>query len=179
MKRLLVLCLLGLMVLAVYAAANPIKSPWGYVVPSPDPSRTDLMICDGAPGPIYIYVICQFSAPRPACFAAAWLGDTPAFPVTIGNSQSGVSIGFGACRTPPVLALTITYYGFGATPPDCIYLTLPNPNNPSGLIQFADCNFEAVDVPGGGNYINPPEADCWTIATESKTWGGVKSLFAE
>jgi hypothetical protein len=188
MKRLFMLSLAALAIVAACAAANPVKSPWGYLVPSPDPTRTDLMICDKTPGLLNIYVVCrwwngstavQFSAPQPACFTAAWLSDTHVFPVTIGNSQYGVAVGFGSCRMPPVHVLTITYFAYGATPADCVYPTLPDPQSGSGWIEIADCNFNLVQVSDGGNYINPPEAACGSTPAETMTWGRVKSLFNE
>ena len=188
MKRLFTLSLLALAVFVTCAAANPVKGPWGYLVPSPDPTRTDLMICDKTPGLLNIYVVCrwfngstavQFAAPKPSCSTAAYLSDTLVFPVTIGNSQYGVAVGFGSCRMPPVHVLTITYFAYGTTPADCVYLTLPDPLSGSGWIEIADCNFDLVQVTGGGNFINPPEAACGATPAESMTWGQVKSLFTD
>jgi hypothetical protein len=186
MKKLFSLCLLTLAGLAVCAAANPVKGPWGHIVPSPDPTRYDRMICDVTPGPLYIYLICawptgstavEFSAPKPSCFTGVYLGDTPVFPVTIGNSQYGVSVGFGACRTPPVHVLTMMYYGYGTTPADCVYETIEHPV--VGWVSIVDCNFNQFQASRGGNFVNPPEAGCGTIPVETMTWGQVKSLFTE
>jgi hypothetical protein len=187
MKRLLVLSLLALAVFATCAAANPIKGPWGNLVPSPIPTRTDLMICDTSLGILNIYVILnmwpgatavQFSAPRPPCFTATYLADAYPFAVTIGNSQTGVGIGFGTCRVSPVHVLTMTFLAYGTTPPDCVYPTRADPAY-SSWIEIVDCAFMPHWVGDGGNYINPPEAGCGTIPAETMTWGQVKSLFTE
>jgi hypothetical protein len=188
MKRLITLSLLAVAVLVASAAANPVKGPWGYLVPSPAPARDDLMICDTSPGLLNIYVVLrwysgstavQFSAPKPSCFTALYLSDTHAFPVTIGNSQYGVSVGFGECRVGLVHVLTMTYFAYGTTPADCIYRTQPDPLSMSGWIEIVNCAFESVLIDEGGNYINPPEAGCGTIPAETVTWGRVKSLFTE
>lgn len=189
MKRLFMLSLAALAIVAACAAANPVKSPWGYLVPSPDPTSGELMICDRNAGLLNVYVVLrmwphgatgvQFSAPKPSCFTATYLSDTFPFAVTIGNSQTGVAVGFGACRVSLVHVLTMTYYSYGTTQADCVYLTRADPSVPSGRILLTDCNFELVEIPDGGNFINPPEAGCYSTPVESMTWGQVKSLFTE
>lgn len=148
------------------------------------------MICDTKSGMLNIYVILhytgyslpgvtgvQFSAPKPPCFTGVYLSDTHMFPVWIGNSQTGVAIAFGSCLTPPVHVMTMTYFALGTTAEDCVYLTLPDPNNPAGRIEIADCDFNVYQIADGGNFINAPEAACWTNPTETMTWGRVKALF--
>jgi len=82
----------------------------------------------------------QFSAPKPACMAGAtYLADLNVFPVTLGNSQSGVSIGFGQCETYYCHVLTIQYFMTGATVGCCPYWVLPHPNAESGKVEFVDC----------------------------------------
>ena len=111
---------------------------------------SDCNIRDLAPGLLEVYVVhnnipgataCQFSAPIPACMAGvAWLSDTPEFPVVIGNSQTGVSIGYGECLTSPIHVMTITYFGSGLTQACCYYEVLPDPSAASGRIEVVDCN---------------------------------------
>ena len=76
----------------------------------------DCNLIDSAPGLLDAHVVVigmpgvsgvQFAAPKPACFTGTWLADTAAFPVTIGSSQTGVSIGLGTCLPSPVRVLTM------------------------------------------------------------------------
>ena len=64
----------------------------------------------------------QFSAPKPNCMqGATWLADDPMFPVAVGNSQDGISLGYGSCLTGSFHVLTITYYVTGGTLDHCQY----------------------------------------------------------
>jgi hypothetical protein len=191
MRRLLALSLLAFLSVATGAIANPYpeKGPWGPIVPSSQPTFSfDDIICDANPGLLSIYILyvyplpggatgVEFSAPKPSCFTGMYLSDTRPFPVTIGGSQTGVSIGFGTCQQPPVHVLTINYYGYGTTPPDCQYRTLPHPVG--GEVAMVDCNDNLLYLDGGGGYINSPEGDCETVAIEPRTWGSIKSLFSD
>ncbi len=122
-----------------------------------DPAGTNDFIRDTTPGMVSIYVLIinptaamigvQFSAPIPGCFTGAGhLSDTRMFPVTIGNSQTGVAIAMGACLSSPVHVLTINVMGQGLTDTDtcCQYLVLPDPNVTSGEIEFTNCSNEVV-----------------------------------
>ena len=185
MTKLLTLCGVAFLTAVTCASANPIKGPWGPLIPSPDPARYYEFICDNSPGPLSIYIVydspqdaqgVEFWAPRPSCFTATYLSDTRPFEVTVGNSQAGVSIAFGSCRQSPVHVLTVNYFAWGTTPADCQYRTLPNPA--TGGIWMWDCPGNVISLRDGGNFINPPEGDCGTVPVETSTWGAIKSLFS-
>jgi hypothetical protein len=185
-RKLILLGSIAFLSFATCASANPIKGPWGPLVPSPDPGSYYEYICDRTPGLLSIYIIyigyydataVEFSAPKPPCFTAMYLSDSPMFAVTIGNSQAGVSVGFGSCRHWPVLVLTVNYFAYGTTPADCVYRTLPHPA--TGQIYMADCEYNVVPLTSGGNFINPPEGDCAPVPVETSTWGSIKSLFSD
>ncbi|MEJ2720563.1 MAG: hypothetical protein P8181_05410, partial [bacterium] len=61
-------------------------------------------------------IACQFSAPLPECFVGSYVSDTSVFPVTIGNSQLFVSIGYCVCLAAPIHVLTINLLVEGSTP---------------------------------------------------------------
>ena len=94
----------------------------------------------------------QFAAPKPACFAGFYLTDAAVFPVTIGNSQAGVSVGLGGCRSGRIHVLTIRYYADGVTPTCCAYPVLPDPVE--GIVGYTDCSFELHAGEGWGSTIN-------------------------
>ena len=77
----------------------------------------------------------QYSAPKPACFTSTYLSDTNAFPVTVGSSQTGVSVGYGSCRTSPILLQTLSYFTSGTTPVCCYYPVLADPNAVPATLQ--------------------------------------------
>ncbi len=115
-----------------------------------DPQGTDCNLQDVVPGLCSYHVVVdagatgmtavEFSAPQPPCMLAVFLSDTAVYPVTIGTSQSGVAIGFGACLTGKIHVLTINYFCQALTSPCCEYPVLPDPNVPSGTIEFVDCS---------------------------------------
>jgi hypothetical protein len=157
-----------------------------------DAGGTNCFLPDNVPGLCTYYVVhvwspgataVQYSAPQPACLLAVYLSDTAQFPVTIGNSQSGVAIGYGACLASPITTLFINYFCQALTPPCCEYPVLPDPAVPSGTIEAVDCaNNLVTGLPGLSGQINGDNTNCPcdpTIATEESTWGKVKSLYVE
>ena len=152
-----------------------------------DPNGAECAIPD-EPGLKPIYVVhtntpgataSQFSAPAPACLQMVYLSDTPTFGVTIGNSQTGVSVGYGACLGSPIQVLTINYFAQGLTPDCCLYPVLPDPNVPSGRIEVVDCSSALVLANGGDATVNEnPGCPCGALKTEQATWGQIKALYA-
>ncbi|UCG52671.1 MAG: hypothetical protein JSW58_03735 [Candidatus Latescibacterota bacterium] len=187
MTKKLALAAVVVIVFAGHLCANPVG--WGGFALFSDPQGTDAFIIDEMPGLLVIYVVqgytigdgataAQFSAPQPECFEATYISDTQIFPVTIGNSQTGVAVGYGQCLTAPIHVLSINYFGEGLTGECCFYWLQPDPNVPSGEIEVVDCNSQLVFMPGGAGVINPDEGLCGT-PVEPSTWGKVKSLYKE
>ncbi|UCG51583.1 MAG: hypothetical protein JSW58_15575 [Candidatus Latescibacterota bacterium] len=136
-----------------------------------DISGTDCNIPDTTPGLLNAYVVVtnsaagltavQFAAPVPPCFTGYYLADGAVFPVTVGNSQTGVSIGFGSCQVTPLHVLTIQLFVQGTTPPCCEYPVVPDPNAPSGEIELVDCDQNLLYGGGGISVINgDPSCPC-------------------
>ena len=99
--------------------------------------------------------VVSFSAPVPPCAPLLiWLFDTSPLPVVIGNSQTGVAIGFGACLEAPIHVLTINYFCQGLTPPCCEYPVLFDPNSVTGEIEWVDCDFNLLTGTSSTNVIN-------------------------
>ncbi|UCH85632.1 MAG: BACON domain-containing protein [Candidatus Latescibacterota bacterium] len=161
MSRIIIIAVAALAVAGAAVAQN------GAICLFADPAGTDCNLTDETPGMLNIYVVhtlmpgataSQFWAPKPACMVGAtWLSDVKPFPVTLGDSQTGVAVGYGGCQPSPLHILTIVYQTSGTTQADCAYFVRPHPNVDS--IEAADCN-ENIVIPGGGKiYINS-DLDC-------------------
>lgn len=164
-----------------------------------DPAGTQCEIMDTAPGLFSLYVVhvftpgataAQFSAPKPWCMAdAIYLSDTAVYAVTLGNSQSGVAIGYGACVPSPNHILTMNFFAQGTTLPCCCYYTSPDPLVPSGEIEVVDCANEVLYAFRAPAVINFNHSClCWDlpdgcingpVPIEDTTWGQVKSIYGD
>jgi hypothetical protein len=188
-RKLLVLTVVPVLLWAAPSAGNPYAiTPGGAIDLYRDNAGMLELIIDASPALLPIYVVhtmepfggaaaCQFSAPKPACFTGMYLSDTNPFPVTIGNSQTGVSIGYGSCRQYPIHVLTMSFFGQGTTS-CCFYPVLPDPNEPSGQVVAVDCSQQLVPVKGGATVINYTSG-CYSVPAEETSWGRVKSLYGE
>lgn len=187
MKRfLLIPCLL----LVLGLPAGQAFAQAGGICLYSDASGSTCSFNDTAPGIIEFYVIhtdapgataCQFAAPVPSCMiGAAYLADSYAFPVAIGNSQTGVSIAYGACLSSPIHVMTINVFGNGLTSPDCAYPVAPDPTQTH--VIAVDCTPAGLVAAGGTAFINSSlPCDCNTtgippvldVAPLSITFGSV------
>jgi hypothetical protein len=183
MKRVLIITFV--MVLgATLALAQP-----GRVALFGDPGGTTCAISSGT-GLVSVYVFhigtqgatgCQYSAPKPDCVNGSWLADTNVFPVTLGNSQIGVSIGYGVCRQEPIHVQTISLFVTVATPPCCIYPVLPDPSADPPGIYMVDCDENLLNPAGQSGVVNETN-DCLCadiIPVRETSWGHIKALYTE
>ena len=180
-------CWIAFGLLAVLAgAARPQAGAIGLFR---DPTGTVCSFEDKSPGIVPFYVVhigtggstaCQYSAPKPDCLAATFLSDTNVFPVTIGGSQNGVSIGYGTCRTGTIHVQTIGYFMQGLTQPCCRYYVMADPNAESGEIDTVDCAETIVHATTIRTVINQTAGcPCGEPTAEESTWGQVKNLYEE
>lgn len=150
----------GLLILASTSGAGAQS-----VFVSAEPTFPDRYIDDVA-GVMSLYVVVaadqllpvsavRFSAPLPGCFeGATWLSDTPATPVTIGDSQTGALVAFGQCMTSAARALTINILAQGTSELCCIYGVVPDPNAASGEVEVVDCSDNLVITAGGSSVVS-------------------------
>ena len=154
-----------------------------------DPAGASCQISDETPGLLSIYVVhidtpgasaSQFSSPVPSCMTGAvWLSDTNVFPVVIGDSQNGVSIGYGGCLFAPIHILTINLFGQGLSDACCRFGVLADPNQPSGQIGSVDCGGSLAIAGGVGARVNG-DGSCGCVGGyQAATWGQVKSIYDE
>jgi hypothetical protein len=102
------------------------------------------------PGPLDGLTAVQFMAAIPDCWTGTvHLGDLWDFPTVIGNSQTGVSIGFGGCYTDPVYVGTINLFS-SIIPTDCCHYTVdPDPLALTGQVEYVDCSATKFTADGG------------------------------
>lgn len=127
--------------------------------------------CEGATG-------FQFSAPKPACLNATYLNDINVFPVVLGNTQTGVAIAYGSCKTGNFLVSSAQFFSGGTSPECCLYYLFPDPNLDPPQYAVSDCDFivHVGDVKGG--VVNQTGAcSCEAIGTEDSSWGKIKALY--
>lgn len=113
-------------------------------------------------GMISIYVVVnsftplmavEFAAPVPGCFAgASWVSDTEVIGVAIGDSQNGVSIGFGQCLSAPIHVLTVNIMTQGQTETCCLYPVVEHPY--TGDVAAVDCSPAVIVAQGAGGVVS-------------------------
>ena len=176
MKRYALLLFLALVTIAPAAHAGM----WKLQIFS-DVAMTDSTISDNAPRIVNLYVVeigsfwgatgVRFSTEPTAGFTGVWLGDSSAF-VTVGNTQTDLSVGYGACIPPPIVVVTMSYQLFG-TSEACSQLRIVPADNFRWVISGdVDCFFaEGIITDLGNLHVNCP------VAVEPTTWGAVKALY--
>ncbi|UCG53142.1 MAG: hypothetical protein JSW58_06210, partial [Candidatus Latescibacterota bacterium] len=98
-------------------------------------------------------------------------------PVTIGNSQTGVSIGYGGCVGAPTNVLDISLFCQGLTGTCCYYTVIPDDDAPSGEIEVVDCSNALLYATGGTGIINSNATCFCDVPAEESTWGKIKVLY--
>jgi hypothetical protein len=122
----------------------------------------------------------QFRARKPACMNAVFLSDEYVFPLTIGESQFGIFVGYGQCKSGTVHILTIKYRSLGPTEPCCYYPVVPDPSSESGHIEVVDCvDFNIMYGTGGHGIVNANATCSCDVPAEETTWGRLKALYTE
>jgi hypothetical protein len=172
---------------AALFAASMVFAQQGSIGIFRDTAGTNCTLLDAAPGLTPYYVVqvnttgssaCAFAAPKPACLAAQYLSDTGVWPVSLGNSQTLASVGYGACKIGNVHVLTLNYFTMGATAPCCRYFITAG-TALSGQIETVDCVGNLYFVTGGQGIVNSNGTCLCNVPVEDTTWGGVKALYGE
>ena len=161
----------------------------GYIGIYSDVGYSDCTLLDQSSGYVDVYVVhkgtsgatgAQFKVAGGAGFNCIYVDETSPHTAVVGNSQTGVGIGYGQCFAADVLVLTITYIRYGGSLP-CSYLeAVPDPTYGTGSVAVTDCTLPfAQQLPATGSrlYVNPDESCSCAVATEPTTWGRIKGLY--
>ena len=138
------------------------------------------------PGQLYVYFFhfnaigataSQWAAPPPACFTGVHLSDAPVFAVNLGNTETGITIGYMTCKTGSFHVMTAVYQ-LTSVGTCCHWSVVADPNLPSGKIEIPDCDFNLTYGTAGQGIFGTNPTCCWD-PVEDTTWGGVKALYVE
>lgn len=117
-----------------------------------------------------------FTATKPACWTGATFAGDSWIGVPIGNTQNGVSMGFGGCIQGTVYLGKTAYLVSGTGTPCCQITVMPG----TWEFVYTDCTFAEYPIAAGQKVTINPDASCpcqLPVATEPSTWGRVKSLY--
>jgi hypothetical protein len=117
----------------------------------------------------------RFKVSKPDCWlGATWVGDVSPF-VTVGSSSLDWSVAYVACKTLPVYVGQINYFATGASLPCCEIVA-----QPAFQFVWTDCDFGEHPLVAGQKVVINANESCrcgGPLATETSTWGRVKSLY--
>ncbi len=124
----------------------------------------------------------QFAAPLPACWSGAtWVGDhiEPPF-LSLGNSQTDLSIAYAGCVEPPLYLGRIYYLSSGTSKACCEHLPRAVAGEPG--VWIADCDYETHALPAGAGVMINPIGDCpcgeTPVSVQETTWGRIKAMYS-
>jgi hypothetical protein len=142
---------------------------------------------DTAPNSVDIYAVHKHTQGATASrwkveagggFNCAYIGEiTPTG--SVGDTQNGIAIGYGACLSSTILLATIHYLCSGTNPPCAFLEVVPDPSAPSGKIEVVDCSFVTLEGVGSTLFVNN-DGTCGRpcgIPTRETNWGRVKALY--
>ena len=171
----------------VFCASFAFAQAPGSIMVFSDAAYTDCNIPDTAVGLLSTYVVHKYAAGATAsqfklevqpCNAMTFTGATNAFPTTIGDIFTGISVAYGACLNGDILLVTVNWFSQTLTPPCCLMEVVPDPVAPEGIVIVVDCASNKLAAYGGISVINPDETcDCEALPVNESTWGGIKALY--
>ncbi len=105
------------------------------------------------------------------------VASVPAGMLSIGNSDTGISIAYQECKLGTFLVLTLTFDNFGTTAPCSRLRLLEDPTAFPPQRIYADCGSLPHAFPGGQAIVNVDGTCPCNVATEQTTWGTIKALY--
>jgi len=154
------------------------------------------------PGQTTIYVLhsitggatgCRFRIQAGPGMTMTYVSETHDFPMTIGDTQTGMTVCYNTCLPGPLYRMAaITYMAYGTSA--CAELRIvPHPGSES--VEERDCNFQTnggvlvqnlkvatnpdcLTCPPVFSYPGPGiPFDCSPLPVEESTWGRIKALY--
>lgn len=173
----------------------------GSIFVSAQPDNFSCVLLDMNPGVHTIHIIHSLSlGAKGSRFRIAtgpgmtmtYMSETHHFPMTIGNTQSGISICYEDCLAGDFLVASINYMGYGTSSHCSRIQVAAHPE--SGVVEAMRCNNTPVRMamedlavtpsPGGCACPSPrsiqgtPQSfGCLPVPVDGKTWGAIKALY--
>jgi hypothetical protein len=117
-------------------------------------------------------------------FTGTYLGEELPDPIggCMGNSQTGVAIGYSAHLICPIHIMTVRYLIYGTSEPNSYIEVVADASSPFHYEtpMMTDCSdiHQIHPAIGGRAYINGDGTfSCTTTPVEIKTWGQIKALY--
>jgi hypothetical protein len=169
------------------AAANPIPfAEFGFFA---DATATVDTVFDTGPSVVDIYFVLtindvgaggasglKFTAPKPPCLNAVFLGETYNFPV-FGTAQDGVWVMLNGCPVGQFHIGTLSFTVEGLTGDCCWYVPQPFPSASEVEVEYCGGGWTWV-FPASSLLINPNDCPSPSPVEES-TWGRIKELYKQ
>jgi hypothetical protein len=183
MKRFALLFLIVLAVAAPAFAQYPDGLTGDISVYADDQGNSCDVLAPGGGGLVTYYIVHKFSdggsatgARFKATFPAglSFVTFSTTF-VPIGNLATDLSLGYGTCNSTTISLGSILCIS-AAPSPACSYISIAAADNFSDPIT-TDCLFGEYKVEVGQAIVNNDGSCPCNIATQSSTWGKVKSLY--
>jgi len=110
--------------------------------------------------------------------------------LSLGTWNTDLSVSYGACLTGDINVMTLNFFWFGTPITGCNNRLeiVAAPTSPiPGAIATVECDFQTLTPALGGRAFIDPNIvclgscgdlePCQPVATESRTWGGIKALY--
>jgi hypothetical protein len=143
-------------------------------------------LSDTSPGVLSVYVVhstssgatgSQFKLQTGSGVMLSYLGETSPFPLVIGNTQSGISVGYGSCQYSDILVSTISYYAAGTSATCASIWVVPDPASLQGYIEVVSCSSSRYEAAGSLLVINSDgSCDCGPMSRDTN-WGRIKDIY--
>ena len=166
------------------------------------PQFGDCALLDNSPGLRTIQVLhihtpgaiaSRFKLEAGPGMTMTYVSEVHHIPMTVGNTQTGISICYGSCSLDQLL-VTVTYMAFG-TSDNCSQIRVV-PHPAAYTVEAMRCdripvyavarNLYVQRVPGdcgcpdGQLYPGLPQPfDCGPVPVRATTWGGIKALYTD
>jgi hypothetical protein len=121
----------------------------------------------------------------------SYLSETHMYPMTLGDSQSGISVCFGECLVGDAVVAAISYMSYGTGSNCGLLLLAPHPE--AETVEILDCDGAPraawlLDInvnhntPCGCSPLRivsgtPHAFGCAALSLQASTWGAIKALY--
>ena len=172
----------------------------GAITIAGDPSTALCTVTDTAVGTKTFYVVHTFNAGTIASrfkveagpgVTMTYVSESHYFPMTIGDTQSGISSCYGSCTTNNQVIASIVYATYGTSSNCSKMLVVPHPD--AETVDAIRCDGVAVATfvqdmfvrssgpcgcPNAHGFSGTPHVfSCQPVTLASSTWGAIKALY--